>query len=152
VRIDCVADTAHTAHNYGGARAPRAIHLARAKANERGLSVRFVVWDALQLAALRERFDTVLDSGLYHVFDDAARARYVDSLASAMPPGGRYFMLCFSDRQPGEWGPRRVTEDDIRTSFRVGWHIDSLVRTSMDITIDPRRAEGWLAAITRAEE
>jgi SAM-dependent methyltransferase len=131
---------------------PRAIHLAKAKAEDRGLSVRFVVWDALQLAALGERFDTVLDSGLYHVFDDAARVRYVESLASALPPGSRYFMLCFSERQPGEWGPRRVTEDDIRASFRVGWHIDSLVRTSMDITIDPQRAEGWLAAITRAAE
>jgi len=139
-------------HATGVDTSRRAIDLAKAKADERRLAVRFVVWDALQLAALGERFDTVLDSGLYHVFDDAARARYVDSLASAMPPGGRYFMLCFSDRQPGEWGPRRVTEDDIRTSFRVGWHIDSLVRTSMDITIDPRRAEGWLAAITRAEE
>src|SRR5215470_149644 len=79
----------------------RAITMARAKAEERGLSVRFLVWDALQLAALGERFDTVLDSGLYHVFDDAARIRYVESLASAMPPGSRYFMLCFSERQPG---------------------------------------------------
>jgi 2-polyprenyl-3-methyl-5-hydroxy-6-metoxy-1,4-benzoquinol methylase len=51
----------------------RAIEMAKAKAEERGLSVRFLVWDALQLAALGEHFDTVLDSGLYHVFDDAER-------------------------------------------------------------------------------
>jgi SAM-dependent methyltransferase len=130
---------------------PRAIHLAKAKADERGLSVRFVVWDALQLAALGERFDTVLDSGLYHVFDDTARVRYVESLAFALPPGGRYFMLCFSDRQPGEWGPRRVTEDDIRASFGDGWRIESIVRTTLDLTIDPRGAQGWLAAIRRVQ-
>jgi SAM-dependent methyltransferase len=130
----------------------RAIAMARAKAEDRGLSVRFVVWDALQLAALGERFDTVLDSGLYHVFDDTARVRYVESLASAMPPGSRYFMLCFSERQPGEWGPRRVTEHDIRASFSDSWRIESIVRTTLDLTIDPRGAEGWLAAITRAAE
>jgi SAM-dependent methyltransferase len=130
----------------------RAITMARAKAEDRGLSVRFVVWDALQLAALGERFDTVLDCGLYHVFDDTARVRYVESLASAMPPGSRYFMLCFSERQPGEWGPRRVTEDDIRASFSDSWRIESIVRRTLDLTIDPRGAEGWLAAITRAAE
>jgi len=79
---------------------PRAIRLAKTKADERGLPVRFVVWDALQLAALGERFDTVLDSGLYHVFDDTVRVRYVESLAFALPPGSRYFMLCFSESQP----------------------------------------------------
>jgi SAM-dependent methyltransferase len=130
----------------------RAITMARAKAEDRGLSVRFVVWDALQFAALGERFDTVLDCGLYHVFDDTARVRYVESLASAMPPGSRYFMLCFSERQPGEWGPRRVTEDDIRASFSDSWRIESIVRRTLDLTIDPRGAEGWLAAITRAAE
>jgi SAM-dependent methyltransferase len=130
----------------------RAITMARAKAEDRGLSVRFVVWDALQLAALGERFDTVLDCGLYHVFDDTARVRYVESLASAMPPGSRYFMLCFSERQPGEWGPRRVTEDDIRASFSDSWRIESTVRRTLDLTIDPPGAEGWLAAITRAAE
>ena len=62
------------------------------------------MWDALQLAALGEHFDTVLDSGLYHVFDDTVRVRYVESLAFALPPGSRYFMLCFSERQPGNGG------------------------------------------------
>jgi hypothetical protein len=46
-------------------------------------------------------------------------------------------MLCFSDRQPGFVGPRRVTEDEIRASFRDGWRTDSIVRETMDITIDP---------------
>jgi SAM-dependent methyltransferase len=129
---------------------PRAIDLAKAKAEKRGLSVRFLVWDALQLAALGEHFDTVLDSGLYHVLDDTTRARYVESLKSATLPGRRYFMLCFSDRQPGDSGPRRVPEDEVRASFREGWHIDSLVRKTMDMTVDPQGAQAWLATITRA--
>jgi SAM-dependent methyltransferase len=128
---------------------PRAIEMARAKAEQRGLSVRFVVGDALQLAALGEHFDTVPDSGLYHVFDDAARARYVQSLKAVMQPGSSYFMLGFSDRQPGEFGPRRLSEDEIRASFSEGWHIKSIVRTTMDMTTDARGAQAWLAKITR---
>ena len=99
----------------------RAIELAKTKAAERGLTARFVVADALRLIDLGEQFDTVLDCGLFHVFDDDERERYVDSLAEVVPPGGRYHMLCFSDRQPGDWGPRRVTQDEIRVAFSAGW-------------------------------
>ena len=84
-----------------------AIEKARGKATERGLTARFEVADALHLERLGESFDTVIDSGLFHVFDDADRARYVTSLAAVIEPGGRYYLMCFSDRQPGEWGPRR---------------------------------------------
>jgi hypothetical protein len=54
---------------------PAFLALAEAKAAERGLRVRFLVWSALELGALGERFDTVLDSGLFHVLDDD-RAAY----------------------------------------------------------------------------
>ncbi len=129
--------------------APAAIAIAERKARERGLNARFLVWDALQLAALGERFDTVLDCGLFHVFDDGDRARFVDSLRAAIPEGGRYHMLCFSDLQPGEWGPRRVTQDEIRASFADGWRVDSIEASTLAVTIDPNGARGWLAAITR---
>src|SRR5262249_59434970 len=66
----------------------RAIERARRKADERGLAVRFEVADALSLGELGLSFDTVIDSGLFHVFGDADRARYVTSLASVLPPDG----------------------------------------------------------------
>ncbi len=89
--------------------APLAIEKAQAKARERGVDVRFVVGDVLELASFGEQWDTVLDCGLFHVFDDDDRVVYVDDLATAVSPGGRYFMLCFSDEQPGVAGPRRVS-------------------------------------------
>jgi SAM-dependent methyltransferase len=85
--------------------AATAIDAAKAKARDRSLTVRFLVWDALRLAALGELFDTVLDSGLFHVFQDDDRPRFVDGLRAVLRPGGRYLMLCFSDRQPGLCGP-----------------------------------------------
>jgi SAM-dependent methyltransferase len=129
--------------------APTAIEIARGKARERGLQARFLVADALDLATLGERFDTVLDCGLFHVFDDAERPLFVSSLGAAIEPGGRYFMLCFSDRQPGQWGPRRVRQAEIRSSFADGWQVDSIEAAILEITIDSAGAAGWLATITR---
>src|SRR5262252_10534524 len=73
---------AHGADAMGVDVSGLAIEKARAKAAERGLTARFEVADALHLELLGERFGTVLDSGLFHVFDDADRLRYVTSLAS----------------------------------------------------------------------
>ena len=129
--------------------APAAIAIARRKAEERGRPVRFLVGDALDLAALGTAFDTVLDCGLFHIFDDDDRARYVASLAAAVRPGGRYHMLCFSDRQPGDWGPRRVRTDEITASFANGWRIESIDPAILEVTIDTGSVQAWLAAITR---
>jgi SAM-dependent methyltransferase len=129
--------------------APRAIELAQVKANERGIDARFKVCDALDLPGLGECFDTVLDCGLFHVFDDEQRTAYVSSLRAAIPAGGHYYLLCFSDRQVGDWGPRRVTQNEIRTSFAEGWRVDSIEPAVIDVTINPNGAQAWLSVITR---
>ena len=129
---------------------PRAIRRAEKKANERGLSARFVVGDALDLRSLGEQFDVVLDCGLFHVFNDLDRATYASSLRAAVVFGGRYFMLCFSDLQPGDWGPRRVREAEIEACFAEGWRIDSIEPSTIEITIDPSGARAWLVSATRS--
>ncbi len=129
--------------------APMAIAHARRKAQDRGVETRFLVWNALDLAALGEQFDTVLDCGLFHVFDDDDRARFVESLHAIVAPHGRYYVLCFSDRQPGTLGPRRVTQEEIRASFADGWQIESIEAATIDVTTNPAGAQAWLSAIAR---
>jgi cyclopropane fatty-acyl-phospholipid synthase-like methyltransferase len=128
--------------------AARAIDIAEDKARALGLNARFLVLNALELASLGEQFDTVLDSGLFHVFDDEDRRSFVDNLGAVIRPGGRYYMICFSERQPGDWGPRRVTQDEIRAAFADGWRVDSIEPATFDVTIDPNGARAWLASIT----
>jgi len=131
--------------------APTAIARARAKASERGLTARFEVADALDLGRLGFTVDTMIDSGVFHVFDDEDRARYVTSLAAALKPGGVCYLMCFSDRQPGTWGPRRVRADELRAAFSDGWVIESLTADTFDINPVQGVAEvqAWLATITR---
>jgi SAM-dependent methyltransferase len=128
---------------------PRAIEIAQRKGADRGVTARFLVWDALALRDLGQQFDTVIDSGLFHVFDDARRARYVSSLADAVGTGGRVLLACFSDRQPGVWGPRRVREAELRDAFADGWIVESIEPTRFQTNLGPGWAEAWLARIRR---
>ena len=129
--------------------APTAIATAERKALERGLTARFLVHDALDLGSLGETFDTVIDSGVYHIFDDEDRPRYVDSLETVTGPGARLFLLCFSDLQPGDFGPRRISERELRDSFGAGWRIDGLERTTMHTVRSPEGVHAWLVSMTR---
>jgi cyclopropane fatty-acyl-phospholipid synthase-like methyltransferase len=130
---------------------PRAIEQARRKADERGLTVRLEVADALSLGELGLTFDTVIDSGLFHVFDDADRARYVTSLASVLPPGGTCYLMCFSDRQPGTLGPRRVRQQELRTAFSDGWSVTAIVAEAFEVNpgFGTPTVQAWLATIGR---
>jgi SAM-dependent methyltransferase len=128
---------------------PRAVEIARHKAAERGVDVSFQVLDALRLVALGETFDTIVDSGLLHVFDDATRSQYVTALHGVIRPGGHLHLMCFSDEEPGDWGPRRFTEHELGAAFGSGWRIDSLARDRFDINpgLGKPTAEAWLADI-----
>ncbi len=140
---------------------PVAIERARTKAAARGIpaaaggqigTARFEVADALSLGDLGRSFDTIIDSGLFHVFDDDRRARYVASLASVLRPGGHLYLMCFSDRQPGAFGPRRVSQDELRAAFRDGWTIAAIQADSFAINpgaFDTATAQAWLATIAR---
>jgi SAM-dependent methyltransferase len=129
-----------------------AIERARAKAADRGVTARFEVASVLDLGRLGLTFDTIIDSGVFHVFDDGDRVRYVASLASVLEPGGRCYLMCFSDRQPGDWGPRRVRRDELIDAFSDGWRIDSITADTFDVNpvMDTDTVQAWLAVIRRA--
>lgn len=130
---------------------------ARHKAGERGLDVNFLEIDALAVGEIPERFDAVTDCGLFHVFDDAARAAYVAALKRLLEPGARLFVLCFSDAEPGTHGPRRVSEAEFRRAFAAGWEIESVEPARFEVRpgipgaeFTPGGARAWFATVRRA--
>lgn len=103
-----------------------------------------------QLADIGECFDTVLDCGLFHVFDGEDRTAYVDGLRSAPAPGGRCFVLRISDRERGARGlVHKVTPDDIEAAFAHGWQVDSIEPSAIELRVDPGRIAAWLVTLTR---
>jgi cyclopropane fatty-acyl-phospholipid synthase-like methyltransferase len=132
------------------------IQLANQKAAERGLTATFLVMDALALKDLPEVFDSVIDSGLFHVFGDEDRRRYVEGLASVLRPGGRLFLLCFSDAEPGDQGPRRVSRQEIEAAFAEGWAVESIEASRYEVRPDPNDSsfrdggpKAWLVVARR---
>ena len=109
----------------------------------------FVVGDALHLGNLGQRFDTITDSGLFHVFTDEERAIFVKSLRSALNKHGRYLMLCMSDEEPADWGgPRRVSRNEIRMTFGAGWKVDWIREARFETTLHNDGHFAWLSSIT----
>lgn len=126
--------------------APTPIERARAEAKRRGIPVRFLVGDVLDLGALGERFDTVVDSALFHIVGD--RAAYARSLAAVTDPGATAFLLEISERAVGDYP--RVTGQEIREAFTTRWRVDAIEEATYDVAEGPVPA--WLAVIDRTAD
>jgi SAM-dependent methyltransferase len=131
------------------------IQQAKRKAAERNISATFLVKDALTLKDWTERFDSVIDSGLFHVLSDEDRRRYVEGLATALKPGGRLFLMCFSDEVPGTQGPRRVSKKELDDAFAEGWSIESIqpsrveVRPDFEFSFGEGGPKAWFAVVRK---
>ena len=132
------------------------IQRAKRKAAERALSITFMVKDATILKEWSERFDNVTDCGLFHVFSDDDRKKYVDGLAVVLKPGGRFFLLCFSNDEPGTQGPRRISQEELRGAFTTGWAIESnrpsrfeVIPNLKDFTFSVGGPKAWFAVVQR---
>ncbi len=133
-----------------------AIAAAKRKAAERGLAATFLVQDALKLQEWTARFDSVIDSGLFHVFSDEDRAIYVLGLKTVLNHGGHLFLLCFGDQTPGTQGPRRVSQNELREAFSEGWEVESIEPARLEVRPEARQAHlsgedprGWLLIAQR---
>ncbi|MGW4633827.1 class I SAM-dependent methyltransferase [Nocardia sp. NPDC004415] len=143
-----VAIAAHGLRVLGIDVAEPALDMARAKATGRGLDIEFALADALHLDRLRRRFDTVLDSALFHTFDAAEQATYAAGLATITAPGATLSLLCFSDTGPNP-GPHPVSRDAIAAAFAPpDWQITTIAPAFLRTRFD-EASPAWLATIRR---
>lgn len=141
------ADRGHEV--WGVDAVPSVIAFARERAETRNLAATFLVQDSLQLADIRRTFDTVIDSGFFHTLTDRDRLVYVKNLRSVLIQGGTYFMLAFSELESGGYGPRRITQQEIRESFSSGWRINWIRGAVFESRTRPEGSRAWLSSITR---
>ena len=111
--------------------------------------------DALALKEIPQVFDNVIDCGLFHVFSDADRKKYVEGLATVLKPGGRLFLMCFSDEEPGTVGPRRVSKAELQAAFADGWTIESITPARFQVipefkeTFSAGGPKAWFVVVGR---
>ncbi len=103
----------------------------------------FIQSDGLAPPIADGSVDTCVDSGVFHVFDDIERACYVEALHRLLRPGGTVHLVCFSDREPPGWGPRRVTRAELAQAFATGWREPEIVPDRYELNVDPGYAQAW---------
>jgi SAM-dependent methyltransferase len=140
-----LASRGHTV--VGIDRVERALVRARHKARRRGLAVRFLRQDALRLDRIGRTFDAAIDVGLFHTLEDGERPVYAAALREVCAPDGRAYLLCWSERNPWGFGPRRVTRREIRETFTGGWRVEALEPEMLDTKLEKGRVHAWLARL-----
>ncbi|BBX63931.1 hypothetical protein MSAS_31050 [Mycobacterium saskatchewanense] len=113
---------------------PTAIAAATKAASDRGLSTAgFVQADITDFSAYPEgsagRFNTVVDSTLFHSLPVEARDSYLRSVHRAAAPGASYIVLVFAKGAfPAEMEtkPNEVDEAELRDAVSKYWEIDEV--------------------------
>jgi SAM-dependent methyltransferase len=126
-----LASRGHSVTGLDGS--PAAIEEARRRAAAAGVTVNFDVADATALSGYEGRFDTVVDSALYHCLDDEGQQAYIAALYRVSRPGARLHLSCFSDGNVnGVIAPMgHVPESNLRDTLTAnGWRIDFLGPTT----------------------
>jgi len=128
----------------------RAIAAAKEKAIERKLKVNFRIANALSLDFKNGYFDNAIDSGLFHTFNDNDRVDFASEIARVLKQDGRYFMLCFSDKEPTNWGgPRRITKEEIETTFSPFFDINYIREAYFATRIHNSGGRAYLTSATK---
>ncbi|MFW9876088.1 MAG: class I SAM-dependent methyltransferase [Candidatus Thorarchaeota archaeon] len=122
-----------------------AINKALQKAEKRNINIKFYVLNALKLEGLNQKFDVIIDSGLFHTFSNLDRKQFKESLSHVLHKNGLYFMLCFSNLEPPGFGPRRISKEDIYNTFNHNWEILSIEPEIFESNFG--NAKAWLAKI-----
>jgi ubiquinone/menaquinone biosynthesis C-methylase UbiE len=127
-----------------------AVRRANAKATERRVPASFLAGNALELDRHfgAGAFDAAIDSGLFHVLTDAERPVFARQVCHVLKPGGRYYMLCFSDKERGEL-PRRVSRREIEATFCKLFRINYIRETWFLSLIGEMRHHAYLMSATR---
>lgn len=98
---------------------PTAVEEATQKSFERQIPVDFLVWDALKIEHLNKRFDTVVDSAMFHCLNSEQRKKFVEQLDKVVNTGGRYIVL---------FSPNNIPLTELDEIFSH-WRLDLFAQT-----------------------
>jgi SAM-dependent methyltransferase len=120
---------------------PTAVAAATMAAEERGLTnTSFVQADITSFTGYDGRFNTVVDSTLFHSLPVEGRDGYLSSVHRAAAPGASYYVLVFAKGAfPAEMegGPNEVDEDELRAAVSKYWAIDEIRPAYIHANIPP---------------
>jgi len=143
----------YAAHGYsttGLDHSPAAIAVAQRNAAQAGVTVDFQVADAVHLVGFDGRFDTVVDSAFYHLFqdDEETQLRYARNLHRATKPQARLFMFEAGRHNVNGWQLDGLSAERFGPLLEsAGWRIDHIGTTTYQGTFDPAAFTDMIAVM-----
>lgn len=126
--------------------ASNAVFDAKEKAVKKHVKVNFIVGNVLHMDQLfpEGEFDIAIDSGLFHAMSDEERPIFAEQVQRVLKRGGKYFMLCFSDKEPEGPGPRRVSKKEIEDTFGSLFKIIYIKESAFESLFGSGRRKAYL--------
>ncbi|TLZ79625.1 MAG: hypothetical protein E6K07_03390 [Methanobacteriota archaeon] len=81
--------------------------------------------------------DVIMDRGVFHVLPPEKRSVYADTVHRILRPHGWLLLKCFSDKQPGTFGPYRISSKELRGYFAKKFEILSIADSTFQGTLKP---------------
>lgn len=133
---------------FGFDSAENAIKKAKEKAKSRNLPVKFYIDDALN-PTTDHKFSTIIDCGLFHTFNNTNLKIYIDNVFNLLEKDGYYHFLAFSDKEPGNWGPRRINKNIITKVFDNHWKIIEIKDIDFETNFEKSNVKGLRVTIMK---
>ena len=118
-----------------------AVAAATKAADERGLgNASFERADITTFSGHDGRFNTVIDSTLFHSLPVEGRDGYLQSVHRAAADGAGYYVLVFAKGAfPAEWetGPNDVDRDELHSAVSKYWHVDEIRPAYIHANVPP---------------
>lgn len=116
---------------------PTAIRKAQLLAKKHDADIDFRVDNILKTALGDGLVDAIVDRGTFHVLPPEARPFYVAAVRRVLRPRGLLFLKTFSDKEPSEGGPYKLSPGELRAYFRDGFDVLSIEDTVFQGSLDP---------------
>lgn len=130
-----------------------AIKKGKTKAAKQKVKVDFRIGDVLKLDEYfnQEYFNAIIDSGLFHTLSDEERSIFAKQIRRVLVKGGKYFVLCFSDKEPGDSGPRRISKKEIEETFSKMFKINYIKDVFFATKWDKKGPKAYLTSMTKID-
>ena len=96
------------------------------KASKLSSKVRFITDDILNSKLPEKSFDYIFDRGCFHTLPQSDWQHYLKNTKSILKDNGLLFLKTFSKKEPGTFGPRRFSPDEIFDIFSNDFIIESI--------------------------
>ncbi|HEY6535371.1 MAG TPA: class I SAM-dependent methyltransferase [Candidatus Nitrosocosmicus sp.] len=110
--------------------------------------INFIVDDIIKSNFEENEFDYIFDRGCFHVLSVSGRNKYVGEIKRILNRNGVLFLKCFSIKEPGDYGPYRFSQDDLKNIFQ-DFEILTIKETVYQGTLNPLPKALFVVAVKK---